>query len=174
MRKKDSTQNFELMQKIVALATGTINYLLIYFSFYAIKFIKMKLLALIIGAALYCTNAIRIEAPKFHLKKNEVNPPAASSSKKTSDTDSDSSFGLTGLYDERGSTTSTSSPSPSPNSSQGSSGSKSNSKTSSAWKTLIDQQKISLHSIYPFLSENLSVPEHSETFLGNQIHRKKN
>ena len=60
----------------------------------------MKLLALIIGAALYCTNAIRIEAPKFHLKKNEVNPPAASSSKKTSDTDSDSSFGLTGLYDE--------------------------------------------------------------------------
>ena len=37
----------------------------------------MKLLALIIGAALYCTNAIRIEAPKLHLKKHEVNHQAA-------------------------------------------------------------------------------------------------
>ena len=66
----------------------------------------MKLLALIIGAALYCTNAIRVEAPKLHLKRYEVNHQdeesssaatstypqvAPSSTEGDSDSDSDSS-----------------------------------------------------------------------------------
>ena len=74
----------------------------------------MKLLALIIGAALYCTNAIRVEAPKLHLKRYEINhqdeePSSAVTSTYPqvspgdSDSDSDSSSNSSsGVTDQSG------------------------------------------------------------------------
>ena len=62
----------------------------------------MKFIALIIGAAVYCTNAIRIEPSVFHLKENKGQSQGKGSSQGQGNAkkDEESSFGTAGLFAE--------------------------------------------------------------------------
>ena len=60
----------------------------------------MKFLALIIGAAVYCTNAIRIQPSTFHLKENEGKSESKGNSQGQGNgkKDEESSFGTADLF----------------------------------------------------------------------------